>query len=76
MANSVCSESGLIPMIRNGHCIQISLGQTLFLSGFGCDVGCLDDTSGFDDIYSQLLSSKGLKSPLAFEVIRIAQSLS
>jgi hypothetical protein len=69
-------RDGLVQKIRNGHCVEISLGQNLFLSGFGCDVGCLDDTSGFDDIYAQVLASKGLRSPLAFEVIGIAQSLS
>lgn len=45
----------------------------LFLSGFGCDVGCLDDTSGFDDMRKV---SKGLTSPLALEVIGLAQRLS
>lgn len=43
--------AGLVQMIRKGYYVQISVCQTLFLSGFGCDIGRLDDTSGFDDMH-------------------------
>lgn len=49
LGKALTQGAGSVEMIRNGYYVQISPCQTLFLSGFGCDVGRLDDSGGFDD---------------------------